>query len=236
MKNLVFALLGLFVFGGTFAQECDENFYRMEPGSTFHLTYYNKKDKVTARQENVVTDTNNNGNTLEATVGSKVFDRKDKLISDGSFTVICEGSTVKVDLNQMLQSIDQLKSMQGMDTEIETDYLSLPSDMSVGQELPDSKTTITVKMGNGGANMMTGEVLIADRKVVGQEEVTTPAGTFNCYKITYSTNVNMKTLVMNRATSYPGVHWFARNVGMVKSESYNQKGELDSYALLTKLE
>ncbi|WKN41566.1 TapB family protein [Tunicatimonas pelagia] len=234
MKNFVLSLLSLFVFSGAFAQKCDDNFYRMEPGSTFHLTYYDKKDKTTARQENVVTDTNENGSTLEATVSTKLFDKKDKLITDGSFLVICEGNGVKVDMNQMIQSMDQLKSMEGMNTEIETDYISLPSDMSVGQVLPDSKTTI--KMGSGGISMMSSEVVITDRKVVAQEEIATPAGTFDCYKITYTTNVNMKVMGGGRTMSYPGVNWFARNVGMVKSESYDQKGNLESYTLLTKLE
>lgn len=123
-----------------------------------------------------------------------------------------------------------------METEIESDYIMLPSDLEVGQELPESKTTLKMKIEGSGANMMSSVVVIKDRKVIGQETVTTPAGTFDCYKITYNTEVSMKTIGMNRTTSYPGVHWFARNVGMVKSESYNQKGNLDSYMLLTKLE
>ena len=236
MKNLVLTLLSLLFFSRVFAQECDDNFYRMEEGAVFHLTYYDKKDKVTTRQENVVNEVDQSGGTLEATIGTKLFDKKDKLITDGSFIVICEGTGVKIDMNQMLQSMDQLKSMENMETEIESDYISLPNDMSVGQELPDSKTTLTMKMGDSGSNMMSSEVMITDRKVVGQEEVTTPAGTFDCFKITYNTEVDMKVMGMNRTSSYPGVHWFARNVGMVKSESYDQKGKLDSYMLLTKLE
>ncbi|MEM8964962.1 MAG: hypothetical protein AAGE93_00980 [Bacteroidota bacterium] len=235
MKNIVLTLLSLFLLSGAFAQECEDNFYRMEQGSVFHLTYYDKKDKVETRQENVVMEVDKSGGELEATINTKLFDKKDKMITEGSFTVICEGNSVKVDMSQMMQ-MDQFESMEGMDTEVETDYIVLPSDMSVGQELPDSKTTIKLKMGDSGAGMMSNEVVMTDRKVVGQEEITTPAGTFDCFKITYTTEVNMKVMGMDRVMTYPGVHWFARNIGMVKSESYDQKGNLETYMLLTKLE
>ncbi len=236
MKYFIFTLLSLVIISKVSAQECSDTFYRMEPGSIFHLTYYDKKDRVATRQENTVANVDKSGNGLEAVIDTKLFDKKDKLITEGAFEVVCEGGSIKLDMDQMLQSMDQLKSMQGMETEIESDYIMLPSDLEVGQELPESKTTLKMKIEGSGANMMSSVVVIKDRKVIGQETVTTPAGTFDCYKITYNTEVSMKTIGMNRTTSYPGVHWFARNVGMVKSESYNQKGNLDSYMLLTKLE
>jgi len=238
MKHFVLTLFSLTLFANTFtvAQECDDHFYRMEPGSTFFLTSYDKKDKVTGRQENVVTDVDKSGEGLTATISTKLFDKKDKLITEGEFSVICEGSSVKIDMDQMLSSMEQLKSLEGMDTEIETDYIMLPADLEVGQDLPDSKATIKMKMGSGNANMMSNEVIIKDRKVEAEEEITTPAGTFTCYKITYNTDINTKVMGMNRTDVFSGAEWFARNVGMVKSESYNKKGELQSYMLLTKLE
>nr|WKN39287.1 hypothetical protein K4G66_11360 [Tunicatimonas sp. TK19036] len=235
MKNTVCALLSLLVYTGVFGQSCDDNFYRMEKGSTFHLTNYDKKDKVTGKQENVVMKVNESGDGLTATIHTKVFDKKDKLLTDGEFEVVCEGDRIKIDMDQMLQSMEQLKSMEGMETEIESDFITLPSDMEIGQELPDSKTTITVKMGGGNSNMMSNDVFIKNRKVAAQEEVTTPAGTFECYKITFETEVNMKVMGMNRTQTFSGANWFARNVGMVKTENYDDKGNLQSYTLLTAL-
>lgn len=236
MKNVLCTVLGLLLYGGVFAQECDDHFYRMEKGSAFHLTYYDKKDKVTGKSESVVMNVKNGGEGLTATVHNKLFDKKDKLLNEGEFEVICAGDRIKIDMDQMLQSMEQLKSMENMDTEIETDYIMLPSNLEVGEDLPDSKATIRVKMGSGNANMMSNDIIIKNRKVAAQEEVTTPAGTFECYKITYDTDVNMKVMGMNRTSTYSGSEWFARNIGMVKSESYNDKGDLQSYVLLTSLE
>ncbi|MEQ9441178.1 MAG: hypothetical protein RIG62_19195 [Cyclobacteriaceae bacterium] len=236
MKTVVCTLFSMMLYVGVFGQECDDHFYRMEKGSNFHLTYFDKKDKVTGKSESVVMNVKNGGEGLTATVHNKLFDKKDKLLTEGEFEVICAGDRIKIDMDQMLQSMEQLKSMENMDTEIETDYIMLPSDLEVGQVLPDSKATIRVKMGSGNANMMSNDIIIKNRKVAAQEEVTTPAGTFDCYKITYDTDVNMKVMGMNRTSTYGGAEWFARNVGMVKSESYNDKGDLQSYVLLTSLE
>lgn len=236
MKNLRYLFLSLLVSTTVFGQECDDHFYRMEEGSTFHLTSYDKKDRVSGKQENVVMKVDKGGEGLTATIHTKMFDKKDKLLTEGEFDVICEGSSVKIDMDQMLSSMEQLKSMEGMDTEIETDYIMLPADLEVGQDLPDSKATIKMKMGSGSANMMSNDIIIKDRKVEAKEEITTPAGTYECYKITYNTDMNMKVMGMNRTSSFSGAEWFARNIGMVKSESYDKNGELQSYMLLTKLE
>lgn len=236
MKKFLFACLGSLLWSGVWAQECDDHFYRMEEGSVFHLTNYDKKDKVTGKQENTVTRVTNADEGLTATIHTKILDRKDKLLTEGEFEVICEGDRIKIDLDQMLQSMEQIKSMENMDTEIETDYIMLPSDLEVGQELPDSQATIRVKMGSGNANMMSNDIAIKNRKVAAKEEVTTPAGTFECYKITYDTDINMKVMGMNRNSTFSGAEWFARNIGMIKSESYDKKGNLESYMLLTALE
>ncbi|MEM9675828.1 MAG: hypothetical protein ACFB15_24200 [Cyclobacteriaceae bacterium] len=236
MKYFVLTLLSLTIFATAFAQECNDHFYRMEEDATFHLTSYDKKDKVVGRQENKVLEVDNSSDGMTAVIETKLYDKKDKLVTEGEFEVVCEGSRIKIDMDQMLQSMEQLKAMEGMDTEIETDFIMLPSELEVGQDLPDSKATIKMKMGSGGANMMSNDIIIKDRKVAVREELTTPAGTFDCYKITYNTDVTMKAMGMNRTSTYAGAEWFARNVGMVRSESYDGKGNLQSYTLLTKLD
>jgi hypothetical protein len=59
------------------------------------------------------------------------------------------------------------------------------------------------------------------------EDVTTPAGTFNCVKISY--DIETKTFMTMRAS---GIEWYAKDVGVVRSESYNGKGKLTGYSVL----
>ena len=76
---------------------------------------------------------------------------------------------------------------------------------------------------------MTMKFDIKNRKVEKKESITTPAGTFVCYKVTY--DMDMKVLMRR---SMKTAEWLAPGVGVVKTETYNQKGELEGYTELTK--
>ena len=69
---------------------------------------------------------------------------------------------------------------------------------------------------------------ISNRKVDAVESITTPAGTFECYKISY--DVAMK-MMMNMKSK--GVEWYAKGVGLVKNETYSSDGKLLGSNVLT---
>jgi hypothetical protein len=77
---------------------------------------------------------------------------------------------------------------------------------------------------------MTMTVKVYNRKVEAIENITTPAGSFECSKITY--NIDTKVGLSVKLT---GIEWVSKNVGVVRSESYNTKGKLQGYTLLTSL-
>jgi hypothetical protein len=64
--------------------------------------------------------------------------------------------------------------------------------------------------------------------VLAEETLNTPAGKFDCFKI--SQKVFMKTLGKIEINS---IEWYSEDVGMVKSETYDKKGKLKTYSLLT---
>ena len=68
---------------------------------------------------------------------------------------------------------------------------------------------------------------LTNRKVVAQESVTVPAGTFDCLKITYDLESKAMIKITGSATQ-----WMAVGPGLVKSESYDKKGNLISSQLL----
>ena len=67
------------------------------------------------------------------------------------------------------------------------------------------------------------EVTISERKVVGKESITTPVGTFRCYKITSKSN-SKKHMGINMSFEFGNTEWIAEKAGMVKSESTDKKG------------
>ena len=80
---------------------------------------------------------------------------------------------------------------------------------------------------------MTMNISITNRKIVGKESVTTPAGTFECDKITSDLTVETK-MAIGFTLSFSTVEWLAPKVAVVKSESY-KKGKLQGYSLLAKI-
>jgi hypothetical protein len=60
--------------------------------------------------------------------------------------------------------------------------------------------------------------------------MTTPAGTFSCYKM--SSTIETKTMFTMVAKS---TDWVAKKVGTVRSETYDKTGKLISYMVLTSM-
>ena len=74
-------------------------------------------------------------------------------------------------------------------------------------------------------------VSIYDREYVTTEQVTTPAGTFDCTKVKYK----IKSRSPKETIEGYGYEWYAPNIGIVRSEQYNKKNELQSYSVLEKI-
>jgi hypothetical protein len=123
---------------------------------------------------------------------------------------------------------EMLKGFEGMEVTMDATDLAYPGDLSPGQTLPDGN--ITVKVGNEGMTMMTMVVKIYDRKVEAIEDMTTPAGTFSCYKMTQTVETKTMFKVVAKSTD-----WVAKKIGTVRSESYDKDGKLMSYMVMTGL-
>ncbi|WKN33051.1 hypothetical protein PZB74_06800 [Porifericola rhodea] len=233
MKKLLPTLMLLLLVVADLKAQCGNNFYRLKEGSEFEMTSYDKKDRPQGRTVNVISAINEKGDTYEATFSSKIYDKKDKLITEGEFVMICDGDMLKIDMQRMLNSMEQLSAYENMEVEATGDFMELPSSLDVGQSLSDASTTVKVKMGESSATLSEMNIKINDRKVDSKEDITTSAGSFTCYKVSYITDVDMKMMGINRKSSYQGAEWIAEGVGVVRTETYDKKGKVSSYSLLT---
>ena len=236
MKRLpiLFALLA--VSSLTSYAQCDNPFYKMEKGHHYEMEAYNGKDKLQAKVLYTVTDVAETDNGYEATVSSQTLDKKGKVLAEGDLVVLCEGGQLKMDIQRLLNSMKQLQNTEGMEVDVQGDHLIIPADLNVGETLPESTTIMTMKLADNNTPMSTMNFTINNRTVAAQEDVTTPAGTFPCYKITYDMDMNMKVMGMGRKTAYTGAEWLSEGVGMVRNEQYDEDGKLNSYSVLVSYE
>ncbi|PCE65729.1 TapB family protein [Sediminicola luteus] len=219
MKKLVLLPL-LFLATQLMAQDGCSRFYPTEKGTSFEVTHYDKKNKVNAITAYTVGDATSDGVTYNTVVQN---DKKEE-IAKGSFGILCEDGGISIDFKSLF-SAQMQEQYANMETSFSGTNIDLPNDLSVGQTLPDANMTMKVNMGGIGMNMT---VNILNRKVEKREEITTPAGTFDCYVITYTNQFKM-----GMTKKFDGKQWIADGVGLVKHEDYNKKGKVLNSSMLT---
>ena len=219
-------LVAVFAAQTADAQSTCSTYYPLVDGANLQYTNYDKKGKEDGQMNYSVTNVESNGDNTTATMMLEMVDKKGNTYTS-DYEIACDGNVVKIDFKSLMN--DQMLSQMGdVEMDISGTDVELPNDLSVGQELPDANMELKMKMG-GAINMNT-NVETINRKVEKKENVTTPAGTFDCY-VLYS---ETKTKMMMANSTFPSRTWLAEGVGIVKQESYNKKGKLIGSMVLTK--
>lgn len=111
----------------------------------------------------------------------------------------------------------------GKGAELTGTYPEFPSELSVGQEFGEYEYTLKM---SGMSTKSSGK-----SKVAAKESITTDAGTFDCFKVESESS----TKVMLTTTKVTMTAWYAKNVGVVRSEVYDKKGNVTSKQELVSL-
>jgi hypothetical protein len=227
--NKIISLVILAFGSFTVAAQCNE-YYALASGSELHYDHYNHKGKLSGKnQQKVIAFTKTPGG-FEATVNSVMFDEKGKEVMKGDLEFKCDNGTMYIDMRKFI-SQEQLKAFSSYEMKVESENLEIPSNLSVGQSLKDGSVTVTA---TGGPFPMKMTVTISDRKIEAKESVATPAGTFDCLKITNKTTLQNQ-MGVTMTTEFSSVEWIAPKIGVVKSESYNKNGKSNGYVVLSKV-
>lgn len=217
--KIIFSLL-IAITSVTCYAQCDYFFF--QNNKTITLGIFDKKGKEDGKVVYKVSDVKKSGGTSSAYLQSEIIDKKGKSMGGGKGNMQCKNGYLMMDM-KMLINPQQMKQLNDVDVEGKGKFLEYPASISVGETLKDAKFDMDMDMGNG--LMVNMNMEITNRKVDAKESVTTPAGTWTAYKISY----NSKT-VMNMGISVPMklqmTEWFVPNFGVVKSESKWGKTEL----------
>src|ERR1044071_4231767 len=129
-------------------------------------------------------------------------DEKGKSGHTGKYFIECRNGTIYLDMNSMLDP-QATAGFSNMEMEISGNSLEFPNTLSAGQTLPDGM--IEMKAKSGGMTLFNMNMHVTNRKVEGQETLTTPAGTFDCMKVTQDTEMKM---IMNK--KFKTTTWYAK--------------------------
>lgn len=205
------------------AQDCSTNFL-LTKGAMKEMTMY-KDGQPNGKAVFKVNDVAPIPGGMLSSMHIVAIDGKGKeIVNNSNARAECINSVFMLDMHNVLPSslMAQAVDQKVADSDGKTHF---PSSMQVGMTLDDA--ILSSKMGQSAIRLT---ISIINRKVVGQEKVETPAGTFDCFKITYDAKIKAVISITSQ-----GVEWYSPGHGIVKTESY-KKGRLTDYSLLTKLE
>jgi hypothetical protein len=216
MKRII-AYLFLFLLAGSMAAQDCVFYFPSEVGTKVGYNYYSKPGKLEGSSTLLVKDMKNEDGKQKLEITSMVFDARQDTTLTFDYAVWCDGDNFFIDMRSLLGSMNlaELGEFRMTSTDME-----LPARMSPGQQLKDA--SFTLEMTSPLPVTITSN--ITNRKVDAAESVTTPAGTFDCIRISYDTFTKMAFIKTEGRT----VEWYAPNIGIVKAEYYDKKGKLSS--------
>lgn len=226
MKKLTFALVISLLAFTVKAQNCASAFFPSKEGTRMETTNYDKNGKEQSKSVTTIVSIKQSGAATIINIKAESTDSK-KTTTTSEYSAKCEGDNFSMSMKGMIPADMQKSGADGSITIDATDMV-FPNSIAVGQKLADGSATITMNM---GAMTMSTVIKIINRTVTGKESITTPAGTFDCYKIEYE----VETEMMGMKVKSKGKQWIAKGVGVVKSENFSDKGDSMGYSLLTSM-
>jgi hypothetical protein len=128
---------------------------------------------------------------------------------------------------------DALRSFRDRKLAYETTPLAWPNQPTVGTELPAGG--VSIKISSSVVSIATVSTTLQKRRVVsGPTALTTPAGTFQCYKVEAEreeATVPRPDMAMRSSTKQ--IDYYAPGVGIVRTERYAKNGKLSEVRELT---
>jgi hypothetical protein len=227
MKKITLLLASLFFLTTGKSQDCSL-YYAMNPGTKISLAHYDSKEKLTGFTNSEVTSVSGSGATMTSTVHSQNLNAKGKMDTEFDFEISCSDGELFFNMQSMMPANNSaMAGVEGMEVKIEGAQLQSPFGKLPGTSLPEGQMTMSASM--SGMNLGTTTMRIYDRKVVAIESITVPAGTFECVKVTESIEMKLPMMGTVKGSS---VAWMNPEAGLVKSESFNEKGEKNGTEIL----
>jgi hypothetical protein len=231
MKKLMIGAISLLLFGAfTFPSADCSSLLFFKEGTSTTMTSYNDDGKVTASTKTLYSKVTKSGAAVSVTANQENFDKKGKLSTKSEFTIACSAGVLNFDMKMMMPQ-QQADSYKDFDLTMEGNNLEYPAELVIGSMMKDADVKFKCKTKEGNEMpLMNFSVKVTNRKIEAKESVTTPAGTFECYKITENGEVKTLFTIKTKSTT-----WFSPEAGVVKTESYKENGKFVGKTEMTEL-
>jgi hypothetical protein len=207
-----------------------------QPGAEIEATSYNAEGKEMSKQLTKILSVNDEGGFTVANVeGVDTEMGGENKTTTVNYNYKCDGNRIYFDVASMFRTAEKQK-----DATFEASLIEYPINVKEGEILPDATGKMSSERNGKKMHM---DFIYKDRKVEAKEDITTTAGTWSCYKISNSVQVEMDIPGMGEKekemmkTMQAGMKnttttWFSPDFGIVKMEMY-MNGKLVSRSEVT---
>lgn len=206
-----------------------ETFFPMKEGIVLTYQSTDKKGNASGRIKYTIKNISGSGDQIDFTYKIESLDTSEKMIYSEEISIQQRGDKMYFDMSNFLnKGAFQQDGEMPATIEITGNSLEVPVNASAGQSLPDALVTMSMKMGFMTMKMSAN---VTNRKVEGWESLTVKAGTFNCCE--FSSEVEANILGIKVRTK--NTDWYAKGVGVVKTESYDKNGRMQGITELVEI-
>lgn len=204
-------------------------FFPTKEGTVLEYKSYNEKDRKIGIVRYTVLKTKSEGENTDIIYLIESLDRRSNPIFKEEKTIQIKGNKLYVDMSNFISKA-ALEKAGDIPAEMVTtgNAMEVPSDLKVGDVLPNSTIGINFKVGFMSIKM---GAEVTDRIVESLEKIEVQAGSFEAYKITSKVVANARGIKTNSTAT----EWLVKGIGMVKSQDHDTNGELNSYIELVSI-
>lgn len=220
----VFLLSAMILIG--IISKAQEIFFPTKEGTVLVYKSFDKKDKETSKVQYTIRNVKINGGDIDITYLIESIDPKDKLVFKEEITIHQKGGKLYFDMSNFVnKAAFQQEGEIPAEIQVTGNNMEVPSNPKPGDVLPDANVEMAMKLGFVNMKM---SALVTNRKVEAIEDITVKAGTFKGYKFSSEVNSSMMGIKVNSKN----IEWYAKGIGIVRTESYDKNGKLQSYTEL----
>lgn len=231
LRNLILTAT-LFVATGAMAQQDCAFFFPNQEGEQITRNCYDANGNLTNIIVYRVDQAYDYPSGMEVVANYTFTNAAGQTLTSGQMAARCNNGNFVMSMGDLptyslaMQMINADVFMMG-DLMNYPDAFSNPMNPGDDDEFEDG----TLRIYQKGNKNNRAEINIFDRQFVSNENVNTPAGTFDCTKVKYDMNI---WTPQGTIKGY-GYEWYAPNIGIVRTEQYNDKKELQSYSVLERI-
>lgn len=224
-KVLLFALASMLA-GGAMAQDCTF-FFPTTKGTQLVKKSYDAKGNLSGVMTYIVDEVENKQSGMEVEADYIFMNNSGTVIDKGELEAFCQDGEFFMDMKEVLSNPSFVSTVNTAvaATDAVINYPSVAHGASPNDVYFDD---VAINIYSKKNRKDRKNISIYDREYVKTEEVTTPAGTFDCTKVKYK----IKSRSPKETIEGYGYEWYAPNIGVVRSEQYNNNDVLQSYSVL----